>query len=348
MTLLSGIAALLLLGVVIIIHEWGHMMAARRAGIDVLEFSVGMGPTLVSKTVGTTCYSLRALPIGGSVRMVGVSDETPFPDSVTFFGRLATLAAGSAMNILTGFFAVVLVMLFFGTPKLTTTVSHVMDGYAAQSVGIMTGDTIVAIDGRWVKDPLTDVYQTIHASPGTPMTIQLVRDHVPFDVQVTPVVMDNDPSGRGIIGIRLDAVLVRQGLWHAIGSGFVKTINILSSVVENVGMLIVGNVSMSDMAGPLGIIQIVSFQAQNGLYSILNLMGIISLSLGMINLLPIPALDGGHIVFLLIERIIGKPVSPKVQSIITKSGLILLMGLMAIFTISDIGQWAGRSQLFRP
>ncbi|NQY74792.1 MAG: RIP metalloprotease RseP [Candidatus Margulisbacteria bacterium] len=350
MTFLITIFAL---GLVIFLHELGHMLMAKRAGIGVYEFSVGMGPKVVSRQWGETLYSLRILPLGGFVKLAGLDDDDHHQapadknfNSKSIMARFLTISAGSIMNIILGFTIFVLMFTFIGVPRVNNVVKNVLKDSPAQSVGLQSGDIFLEINDHPITLPKRDIINTIHHSAGKPLKILVERQGNEQTLFITPKANDMNPE-IGLIGIVLDATITRYNPLKSIQLGAQETYTRVRLVFVSLSMLINGKAGLKDMAGPIGIIQIASFQLHQNFLSFLDIMALISISLGVINLFPLPVLDGGHLVLLLVEAVRKKRLNKKWENAINNIGTAILIALMVIVVINDVINWESRVGLLK-
>lgn len=328
--MLTAIAAIFVFLMVVVIHELGHFAVAKTVGIKVNEFAIGMGPKLFQKKKGETEYTLRLLPIGGYVKMEGEDESSNDPRSfnnVSALARIGVVAAGALMNFLLAI--VVLSIVSYGAGMPTNTVDETRSDSPAQIAGIISGDTIIGINNNetntWNK-----VAKSISMSnPNDEIKVQIERNGEYKTIMVKPVV----ENGNTIIGIQPTS---EQSIISAIKGGFEKTGMFLRLMFEFVGMIFKGKVSTNDLSGPVGVVREIGNAAQIGIYNVLYILGFISINLGFFNLLPIPALDGSRIVFLLIELVRGKPIDPNKEGFIHMIGFVLLISLMLLVTYKDI------------
>ncbi|WP_422486805.1 RIP metalloprotease RseP [Gudongella sp. DL1XJH-153] len=328
--MLTALAAIFVFLLVVLVHEAGHFTVAKMVGIRVNEFAIGMGPKLVQKIKGETKYTLRALPIGGYVKMEGEDESSNDPRSfsnVSVWSRIAVITAGAIMNFVLAIVVLSIVAFNVGVPS--TTIGEIIDGSPAQEYGIAAGDRIVEIEGVPINN-WDDIVTTINTqSPEELLEVQVVRNDEMISMEVMPTV----DEGRVIIGIVPE---YDSGFFTAIKSGFQETWYFLKLMFQFLGMLFQGNVSTNDLAGPVGVINEIGNAASMGFVSVLYILGFISINLGFFNLLPIPALDGSKIVFLLIELFRGKPIDADKEGFIHFIGFIFLISLMLIVTYKDL------------
>ena len=346
---MSFIFTLLALGFVIFIHELGHLLAAKKAKVGVSEFAIGMGPKVVSFYYGETMYSLRALPFGGFIKAKGLDDleqcslEEDFREK-SAMARASILAAGSAMNIILGFVIFVMIALVVGEQKLTSTVHQVLDGYPAQNKGIMVGDNITHINQQLIVNIQTDLIQVIKNSKGDQIQLEFLRNGEEKVVTISAMVSE---QGVHVIGVSFKPVHIEASVLAAVSSGGNRTITTISQSFLGLKMLVTGQANVTDLAGPVGIVQIASSQIQKSMVAFFGLMAFISISLGVINLFPFPILDGGHLLFLLIEVIRGRPINKNAEIIINNTAAALLIGLMVFIVFNDVISWNDRVNIIR-
>ena len=346
---MSFLLTILALGFVIFIHELGHLLAAKKAKVGVSEFAVGMGPKLVSFNFGDTMYSLRALPFGGFIKAKGLDDLEDCPVEEDFreksiLSRASILAAGSAMNILLGFIIFFMIAFIYGEQRLSAKVETVLADYPAQQQGVLVGDEITHINNSRVIDVQTDLIQVIQSSNGDDILLGLVRNNEALSVTVSPQVSE---KGTYVIGVSFQAVSIKMGLFQSIASGWNRTVFTIGQSFDGLKMLVSGGANVKDLAGPVGIIQIASSQIQKSLVAFFGLIAFISISLGIINLFPFPVLDGGHLLFLFIEGLRGKPLNKNAEAIINNTAAAVLIGLMIFIVFNDVVSWNERVDLIR-
>lgn len=343
------ISFLVVLGILVIVHEFGHFIVARWCGVQVETFSVGFGPKIASKKVGPTEYCLSMIPLGGYVRMLG-DDPNEEVDSELVdrafltqhvSKKIAIVFAGPFFNLMLAFFIFVGVFLV-GVPALIPDVGEVQEGSAAEAGGMLAGDKVLSIEGEEVTQ-WEDIRTTLQKSEGRGLNFQVMREGRETDLLITPTVKTVDdvfgePKQLWLIGILPtgDQMTKNYGLIDAIVMGMEKTIS--STVLNVVGIvkLIQGKISADNIGGPIMIAKMAGDQASQGLLSVVLFTAILSINLGIINLFPIPVLDGGHLFFFAIEAIIGRPVSLKKREIAQQVGLFLIVSLMVFAIYNDI------------
>lgn len=325
------IAAIIVFLLVVMLHELGHFAVAKMVGIKVLEFSIGMGPVIYSNEKGETKYSLRALPIGGYVAMEG--EETDSDDERSFnnakvSSRIAVVLAGATMNFVLAIVAFFIINMVRGFP--TTVINDFTENSLAYTAGMRSGDKVISIDGAEIKS-WDEISKTISHAVNEKMDFVVEREGESVDLQI-PVVEQNIEGygARKIVGIipKNETSFGRSVIYAFKDTGYV-----IKMVFSALRGLVTGGVHTQDLAGPIGVINIISEQSKNGILSVISILGLISANLGVMNLLPIPALDGGKILFLLIEAIKGKPVNTKIEQGFATVGIMLLFALMLYVTI---------------
>lgn len=329
--LLTAIAAIFVFLMVILFHEFGHFIVAKKVGIKVNEFSIGMGPKIFQKEKGETKYTIRLLPIGGYVSMEGEDESSEDPRSfnnVSALSRIAVVAAGAIMNFVLAI--LVFSIVTFNIGMYTTTVSETIKNSPAEQVGIQAGDTIIGINNKEIKNWDAMVDEINKAKVNEEMIVSVIRNGEKINYTLMPDITDENIV---IIGIK---PVVEKSLLASIKGGFQKTGFILKLMFDFIKMLFRGQVGAKNLSGPVGVIYTIGEVAKYGLINILYLIGLISVNLGFFNLLPIPALDGSRIIFLFIEILRGKPIDPEKEGFIHFMGFVLLIGLMIVVTYSDI------------
>ncbi len=327
----TALATIFVFFIVVVFHEFGHFIIAKISGIRVHEFAIGMGPKLFKINKGDTDYSLRLLPIGGYVKMEG---EDEYSDDVKSFSkksvgtRMAVIAAGAIMNFILAIIVFSIYAYNVGVP--TTTIEEVTERLPAYESGLRSGDTIKSINDFEVNS-WEDVKNIINKSNGEEISISVIRNDKEYSFLMKPII--NKEENRLIVGI---APKMARSLSLSIKSGFQNMIMVLGLMFQFIAMLFKGKVSSGDISGPVGIVYLVGEAAKSGFQYVLYVAGFISINLGFFNLLPIPALDGSRLVFLLFELIRGKPVNPEREGFVHFIGFVLLIVLMIVVAYKDI------------
>lgn len=327
------IVALLVFSIIVFIHELGHFTFAKMNGVKVHEFSIGMGPKIYSIKKDTE-YSIRLLPLGGFVSMEGEDEESSDPRSFgakSILQRASIIFAGPFFNII--FTIVLFIPIFMFIGSQTTTLGGVTENGPAYSAGVKVGDTIEAIDGKKVNS-WQDVIQSLNESDGSDVKLSIDRNGQNKEISVTP---QKGEDGRYVIGIETK---VERNVLTSIKNAFTTTYDMTVQMITFVGQLFTGTVPGgvgNSVSGPLGVISIVSEAAKMGIVNIMYIAAVLSLNLGIINLVPFPALDGGRLFMLAIEAIRGgKKLDPNKEAMINMVGLGALMLFMVFITYKDI------------
>ncbi len=339
--IINIIIAILIFGVLIFIHELGHFTWARIFGVKIYEFSIGMGPKLISRESRKTsiAYSLRALPIGGFVRMAGEDDESDDPDALNrkpVWQRMIIISAGAAMNLLLGLIIMCLVSVTAKNLGSTTIYRFISDDASTQVSGLRENDKILKIGNAKVHTATDMVYEVMY-SAAEPVDVTVLRDGE--KLVVGDVMFPTITEQRHVFGdVDFYVYSVEKNPGSIVYQSWFNSISSMKMIWTSIIDLIRGKYGVSDMSGPVGVTTAVAEAASSGIHDLLYLTAIITINLGIFNLLPFPALDGGHILFLIIELIIRRPVPQKVQAYVNLAGMALLMTLMAVVTFMDIGK----------
>jgi len=343
------VSVIILLGVLIFVHELGHFLAAKMSGVGVLKFSLGFGPRVIGKQIGETEYRISAIPLGGYVRLFGESGEeeiSPEEEKRSFqkqpvLRRIAIVAAGPLFNFL--FAILVLTVIFMaGVPELTSRVGGVPEGTPAFRAGIVKEDLIVSIDGHSVSR-WSDIVESVQGSGGKELALVIQRDGktLPF-ILVPEVTKSHNIFGEEIdsykIGIMASSETVtrRENPGRAFLSSLVYTGNMTKLTFMSVVKMIEGVVSPKTLGGPILIAQMAGTQVRQGILPFIFFMAILSINLGVLNLLPIPILDGGHLLFYGIELLTGREVNIRWRERAQQVGFFILILLMIFVFYNDI------------
>ncbi len=354
---MSVIITLIIFTLIVVIHEWGHFIAAKKCNVFVEEFAVGMGPKLFGVQRGDTLYSVRLLPIGGFCRMA--DDEIEGSDKIGFnqasvFKRILIAVAGPVMNFVLAL--IVLTFMAMSTGISTNRVAGTIEGYPAESAGLQPGDRIVAINGKAVniRSDL-DFYLSEH--PGEALNLTVKRSGEKINATIIPKLNE---EGKYLIGIKTQykapvinlglydlsdiGNITRAGFFECVADGFWNMIFLVKVTVLGVVRMLTLNVSLNEISGPIGVTTVVGDAYQStitdgAIYTVLtmlNLSALLSANLGVINLVPIPALDGGRIFVYLIEIVRRKQLPPEKEGIINLIGFALVMGFGIFIAINDV------------
>lgn len=349
--IISIIAFCIIFGVIVFSHEFGHFMMARRNGIRVNEFDIGFGPALLTWNRGGTDFCLKALPLGGACIFDGMDtldmdereklDPSAFPNA-RVGARIATVAAGPIANFLLGYILAVIIVAFCGTDL--PVIGTVIDNSAAQEAGLESGDVIRKINGESIH-----IYREVSLdsmmSYGHSMTITYERDGERHTTTLTPKYSEEDD--RYYIGIQGGGELLKCNALQVFQYGYYEIEYWVRVTFKSLGTIFTGHFSRDDVSGPVGVVQAVNTTytqaSQYGVFtvimSLLNLTTLLTVNLGIINLLPLPALDGGRLVFLIIEAVRGKPVPPQKEGMVHLAGFMALMVLMVLVMFNDISRF---------
>lgn len=335
------ILALLIFSLIVLFHEFGHFLLAKRGGIAVTEFSLGMGPRILSKQIGETRYSWKLLPFGGSCMMVGEDgdsdDENAFGEK-SVWTRISVVAAGPIFNFILAFFLSLFIIgsIGYDAPDVVA----VADGYPAAEAGIQPGDRILQMNHTKIH-VYREVSLYVQTHQGETVTVTYERDGERHAVTLEPKLSE---SGTYLLGFRGSGVRTKGNIFQTVWYSAYEVKYWISTTLQSLGMMFRGRVSADDISGPVGIVNTIgnTYEASKqdgGFYVWLNMLNIsilLSANLGVMNLLPIPALDGGRLVFLFLEVIRrGKRIDPEKEGMVHFVGLMLLMALMLVVMFND-------------
>lgn len=334
------IATVFVFGLLIFVHELGHFLSAKSVGMRVDEFALGFGPKLFQRKKGETVYSLRIVPLGGFNKIAGM-DPDEEQDGQSFnakpiWARMFVIVAGSAMNFILPILLFIFIFFTAGIdqPSNQAVVGSVFPNKPAANAGFMPGDRIISINHNKI-DTWRDFVSNVQGNAGNQLVIQYERNGTTQEASVIP---EYDEKGkRGIVGVMPKIDTYHPGLFEAIGLSFKYTYTISVSMVVGIVQMITGQIA-ADVAGPIGVAQMAGEVAQQGLVRLLQFAAFLSINLGLINLLPVPVLDGGHVVTLAVEAVRGKPMSKEKLQFIQMIGFVLLMLLMVFATFKDIAR----------
>ena len=332
--MITLISSLLVFLLVVMLHEFGHFSIAKLSGIKVNEFSIGMGPKIYQKQKGETFYSLRALPVGGYVAMEGEEENSHDPrafNNVSIVKRMAVVLAGAFMNFVLAFIAFTLIFSIVGYGS--SEIEKVISNSPADKAGIQSGDLIIKINENKVKD-IYDINSIISKNQKEEMDFQINRGGNILNVKIKPEYsVENQMYLIGITS-KLDHSILKS-----ISLGANRTLEMSKLILKSIKMMFSGSFKMEYLSGPVGVVQLIGSESSKGFLNFLQILGLISVNLGVFNLLPIPALDGGKFLFLLIEALRGKPIDEGVEQGLSLIGISLLFSLMIYVTIfNDIGR----------
>jgi regulator of sigma E protease len=351
--MISLLVFLAILGVLIIVHEFGHFIIAKKVGVKVEKFSLGFGPAILKKKGGETEYTINSIPLGGYVKLAGDNLEEYKGNPNDYLSkkpgaRAAIIFFGPLLNYTLGILFFWLIF-FVGYPTLTTKVGSLIDDMGAKAAGIQPGDKITAVAGEKVAlwEDLQKIIQSQEGGKVVKLSVLRGDKEFPLDVKVTAKEF-NDVLGKkrsvGLLGIAPsdEIIKVRHGIFKSFFLSLEKTWELTVLTYNGLWRMITGKLSMREtMTGPIGIFIITAKVSGMGIIALLHLMALLSISLAIFNLLPFPALDGGHIALLAVEKIRGKYLSLKTERIITQIGYTLIIFLAVIVTYNDIVRFYG-------
>ncbi len=326
-------------GIIIFIHELGHFIVLKVLGVYVEEFSFGFGKAILQKIKSGTVYSIRLIPLGGYVKPKGedINDYKGENDeyfSKKWYERIMIVIAGPVMNYILSFLIFFTVIFWVGkpVPSSKAIIGDVAEGFPADLAGLKSGDRIVGIDGKKI-DTWKDMMNMISPKIEKEIVLEYERDGKIYSIRI---VTRRDPaSERGVIGIVPYTEYKRVSFFEAIKMSFAQIIYWTSMTIKTIALSIYRR-QKPDIAGPIGIVQIVSKAAQSGFWDFLFLVGLISIAVGFFNLLPLPLLDGGHLVMYIFEGVSGKRLTPRIIKYVTSVGIVILASILVFATYSDI------------
>lgn len=351
------------LTVIVFVHEMGHYLVARWNGIAIQTFSIGFGPELIGRTdVHGTRWRLSAIPLGGYVRFLGDLNAASQPSEETIatidpalhpslfvnksvWQRIAVVAAGPAANVIFAFLIIYAMLLGYGRYTIPPVIDTVVVGSVAEAAGLEAGDRVVSVDGYAVRG-FNDFQQLVSTSPERAITVEVMRDTRILDFTLVPQAVEiqdtfGNPVRIGRIGVSRetdngDIELYRPGPVEAVGTTFEEIRFIVDRTVAFIGDFFVGRGDLEQLGGPVKVAKVSGEVATLGILALVNLTALLSLNIGLFNLLPVPLLDGGHLLYYAFEVILRRPLSPRVQEFGFRIGLILVAGLMLFTLINDI------------
>ena len=342
----------LVFGVIVVGHELGHFLLAKANGITVVEFSVGMGPKLLRFKKGGTEYSLRLLPIGGACMFEGedgldndngTPSEGAFPNA-SVWARISTVFAGPFFNFILAYILAMIVVGYAGSDR--PVINGLIDGYPAQEAGMQPGDVITRMNGERIY-VAREIWLNTYVGAGETMKVEFLRDGEKHTVTLVPKYGEKEE--RYLLGFNGYGDYVDCRNAGIFKYSYYEVRYSLRATIKSLGMLIQGKASKDDISGPIGVAQVIGEVKEQAepygiwmvILNMINIALLLSVNLGVMNLLPLPALDGGRLVFLIIEAIRGKPVPPDKEGMVHFAGFVVLMVLMVFVMFNDI------SRLFR-
>ncbi|MBU0517831.1 site-2 protease family protein [bacterium] len=350
--MLVTIAAFIaVLGIIVFVHELGHFIAAKMVGIRVETFSLGFPPKMISKKVGDTEYCISWVPLGGYVKMAGMIDESMDNEPLTgaswefmsknFFQKVFVITAGVLMNFLLGFLVYFILSWQVGVPEASNEpiVGYAPEGYPAALAGMEIGDRVLLVDSDSIAtwQALVDA---IHPRAGDTLLVVWQRGEEAFSANLVPqseeYVNGDSTISFGRIGINPKVNFTERGIGAAFQHGYYLTGFIITESLKIIRRLILGEESIKGIAGPIGIAQISGQSIRNGLVEYLSLIAQVSISIGLLNIMPFPVLDGGHLIFISIEAVIRRQIPAKVKLNVQKVGLALLLIFFLLVSYHDV------------
>lgn len=359
---------LVVLSIIVFVHEWGHYWVARRNGVRVEVFSIGFGPEIFGwyDKAGTR-WRVSAVPLGGYVKMFGMAEEGEADSAQSFLEkgagddaggsneltdeerdvsfahktvgqRAAIVFAGPAINFIFAMLVLAAIAMTVGVPQVKVSVGEVVADSAAAAAGIQAEDVLVRLNDKKIENPAV-VQEVVSGNAGQTMPLVVMRDGREVELSVTPDTVDQDGKEVGRLGIRMQGIIgehQRLNPLTAAWFGIEKTVTITGQALNNIGKLLIGQGNFKDLGGPIAIAQMSGQAAEQGALQLFFFMAVLSINLGLINLFPIPILDGGHLLFMGIEAVRGRPLGERAQEYGFRIGLALVLILMVSVTWNDI------------
>lgn len=338
--MLAFLAIIFTFGIVVFFHEFGHFIAAKKSGVTVEKFSLGFGPEIIGFTKGGTRYLISLIPLGGYLKMAGENPEDERkgePDeflSQKWYKKILIVFSGPVMNFVLAVLLFSLVVFVWGLPMVKmdeARIGKVTAGSPAEKAGLLSGDKIISIDGKIVNN-WEEMSRIIHYKANHDLEVKILREREELFINVTPEY--NEQAKIGLIGIVAPYEMKRLNIFNALAKGVEQTIDWSLLILKFIGLMILGKVK-AEVAGPVGVGQLIAKVAQTGFENLLYFIGIISVHLGIFNLLPIPILDGGHIMFFTYEGVKGKPLDVKKVHIAQVIGMSIIIAIVLFATYKD-------------
>lgn len=336
--MLTILAAVLVFGILVTVHEFGHFITAKLTGMRVDEFAIGFGPKIYQQKDGDTLYSLRAIPLGGYNKIAGMDPDDPVTEdsfnSKSIPKRMLVILAGALMNFILPIILFTGIFLVQGMDKMVNepVLGNVMSGMAADRAGLKAGDKILTINGQPMQN-WRDIVVSLRANGEKKVTLQAERQGVVKTYTLQPEY--DKEAKRALVGITPKFEKVNMSVAESVKEGFSYTKYIIVAMMDGLAKIITGK-APAEVAGPIGVAQMAGQVAEQGLLPLMNFVAFLSINLGVINLLPLPALDGGHFVLLVLEGLRGKPLGSKAMNNIQMVGVALILALTIFSTFKDI------------
>lgn len=332
--IIGTVSALFILMILVLVHEGGHFFAARALGVRVNEFAIGMGPVLLHKKRKNTEFSVRLVPIGGYVAMdedssADADDKAAF-NNKPWWARTIILMAGPFMNFVLAVIVIAGLITYMGT-SVSNQVERVTDASPAFEAGMLAGDMITAVDGKAVSDD-NEAALYLQAASKTSDNVEITVDRNGKE-KLFKLRFKVSDDGSKLIGIRFEN---NHNPVVGLSRSFKQSVEIEKQIFKVLADLITGKGSVKDVSGPVGLVTIVDQVSRTGIFNMLYLMALLSLNLGLINILPFPALDGGRILFVFIRAVTGKVITDEIESKFHFAGIMILFMFMILITFKDI------------
>ena len=339
--ILTIAAAIFVFGLLVLVHEFGHFITAKMTGMRVDEFAIGFGPKIIGKKHGETLYSLRAIPLGGFNDIAGMDPENNTAGDRGFcekpvLSRMIVILAGATMNFILPIilFFVILATLGVGKPSPEPVIGGIIQGMSAEQAGLKEGDRILSVDGQRVTTWTEFTDQLKNISAGQNIQLKYQRGSEISEVTVSPSF--NKEENRILVGVQSSVIYESKTLPESFTLAIDHTKEITVAMLEGIARLFKEPEQTENLAGPIGIVQMSGQVAERGFIPLLNFAALLSINLGIVNLLPVPVLDGGHFVNLFIEAVRGKPLGAKAVAYTQRVGIALLLMLMLFATKNDL------------
>ena len=339
--ILTIVAAVFVFGLLVLVHEFGHFITAKMTGMRVDEFAIGFGPKLISRRHGETVYSLRVVPLGGFNDIAGMDPANNTAGERGFcakpvLSRMVVILAGSVMNLILPLvlFFTIFTTVGLSVPSTEPVIGNIIQGMSAEKAGLKEGDRVLSVDGQSVttwKD-FTDNLRQV--KEGQNVSLQYKRGEEVYEVTLSPTF--NKQENRVLIGVQSETVYESKTIPEAVALSIDYTKEITVYMLESIAQLFEKPEQTENLAGPIGIVQMSGQVAESGFIPLLKFAALLSINLGIVNLLPVPVLDGGHFVNLFIEAVRGKPLGSKAVAYTQRIGLALLVMLMLFATKNDL------------
>jgi len=339
--ILTIAAAVFVFGLLVLVHEFGHFITAKMTGMRVDEFAIGFGPKIIGKKHGETLYSLRAIPLGGFNDIAGMDPENNTAGDRGFcekpvLSRMIVILAGATMNFILPIilFFMIFATLGIGKPSPEPVIGGIIQGMSAEQAGLKAGDKILSVNGQAVTTWTEFTDQLKNISAGQNVQLKYQRGAEISEVTVSPTF--NKEENRILVGVQSSVVYESKSLPESFTLAISHTKEITVAMLEGIARLFKEPEQTENLAGPIGIVQMSGQVAERGFIPLLNFAALLSINLGIVNLLPVPVLDGGHFVNLFIEAVRGKPLGAKAVAYTQRVGIALLLMLMLFATKNDL------------